>query len=75
VSGRHDVGVEWAQTATIIGALIATTGAQAFLIARALDALRTEMHRGFDALGQSMVRLEARVDHLAERGPPTLRRV
>jgi hypothetical protein len=67
--------VEWAQTATIIAALIAATGAQAFWIARALDALRTEMHRGFDALGQRMDRLEARLDHLADRGPPTLRQV
>jgi len=67
--------VEWTQTAAIIAALITVTGAQAFWIARALDALRMEMHRGFDALNQRMDRIEARVDRLAEREPPNLRRV
>jgi hypothetical protein len=88
VSGRHDVGVEWTQTATIIAALVTVMGAQAFWVSRALDALRIEMHRGFDALGNRMDRLENRMDRLENRmdsleqritrleagGPPNLRR-
>jgi hypothetical protein len=64
--------VEWAQAATIIGANTAVlgivVGLQTFWISRALDALRGEMRRDFD-------RVEARLDRLERREPPTLRRV
>lgn len=64
--------MEWAQAAVIIGALTAVmglvVGLQTFWIARALDTLRDEMHRGFD-------RLDARIDRLEARDPPSLRRV
>jgi hypothetical protein len=60
--------VGWPQTATIIGVLTAVIGLQTFWIARALDALRSEMHRGFD-------RLDARLDRIEDRQPPSLRRV
>jgi hypothetical protein len=60
--------VEWGQAATIIGALTAVIGLQTFWIAGALDALRSEMYRGFD-------RVEARLDRLEGREPPELRRV
>jgi hypothetical protein len=64
--------VEWAQAAAIIGANTAivglVVGLQTFWISRALDALRIEMHRGFD-------RVETRLDRLEGREPPTLRRV
>jgi hypothetical protein len=60
--------VEWAQAATVIAALAGVMGLQSFWIARALDALRTEMHRGFDAF-------EQRLDRLEGREPPSLRRV
>ena len=43
-------------------------GLQTFWIARALDTLRDEMHRGFD-------RAEARLERLEGREPPSLRRV
>ena len=46
--------VEWAQAAAIVGTLTAVmglvVGLQTFWIARALDTLRDEMHRGFDRL-------------------------
>jgi len=48
--------------------LTAVIGLQTFWISRALDTLRGEMHRGFD-------RLDARIDRLEDRGPPSLRRV
>ena len=58
--------------ATIVGALTAVSGIviglQTFWFAHALDAMRSEMHRGFD-------RLEARLDRLEGREPPSLRRV
>jgi hypothetical protein len=64
--------VEWAQAAAIIGANTAivglVVGLQTFWISPALDALRIEMHRGFD-------RVETRLDRLEGREPPTLRRV
>jgi hypothetical protein len=60
--------VEWAQAAAIVGALTAVIGLQTFWISRALDVLRDEMYRGFD-------RLDARIDRLEEREPPSLRRV
>ena len=59
--------MEWAQAAAVIGALTAVIGPQTFWIARALDALRDEMHRGFD-------RLDAQIDRLEGREPPSLRR-
>jgi hypothetical protein len=62
------VAVGWPQTATIIGVITAVIGLQTFWIARALDALRSEMHRGHD-------RLDARLDRLESREPPSLRRV
>ncbi len=58
----------WSQTATIIGALTGVVGLQTFWIARALDALRSEMRRDFD-------RVETRLGRLEGREPPTLRRV
>ena len=64
--------MEWAQAASVIGALTAVIGVviglQSFWIARSFDALRGEMHRGFD-------RLDARIDRLEQREPPGLRRV
>ncbi len=60
--------VEWAQAATAIGVLTTVIGLQTFWIARALDAVRDEMRRGFD-------RLDARIDRLQDREPPSLRRV
>ena len=60
--------VGWAQTATIIAGVAAVLALQSFWIARALDALRSEMHRGFDTQGRRLDRLEARLDRLAE-GP------
>ena len=58
----------WSQTATIIGALTGVIGLETFWIARALDALRAEMHRNFD-------RVDNRLDRLEGHEPPTLRRV
>jgi hypothetical protein len=52
----------------IVGALSAVIGLQTFWIARALDTFRDEIHRGFD-------RLDARIDRLESREPPSLRRV
>ena len=56
--------------ATIVGALTAVfglvIGLQTFWFAHALDALRSEMHRGFD-------RMDARLDRLERREPPSLR--
>ena len=56
--------------ATIVGALTAVfglvIGLQTFWFAHALDALRSEMHRGFD-------RMDARLDRLERRDPPSLR--
>ncbi len=66
--GRHHVLVEWAHAAVIVGALSAVIGLQTFWIARALDTFRDEIHRGFD-------RLDARIDRLEGREPPSLRRV
>ena len=63
----HDQSVEWAQVGTIIGVVAAVIGLQTFWIAHAIDTLRDEMHRGFD-------RLDARIDRLEGREPPSLRR-
>jgi hypothetical protein len=60
--------VEWASVVTIVGVMTAVIGLQTFWIARALDILRDEMYRGFD-------RIEARLDRLEGREPPSLRRV
>ena len=61
----------WGQVATIVGTLTVViglvVGLQSFWIARALDALRSEMYRGFDGL-------ERRLERLEEREPPSLRR-
>ena len=63
--------MEWAQTGAVIGTLTAVIGVvvglQSFWIARSFDVLRDEMHRGFD-------RLDARIDRLEGREPPSLRR-
>jgi hypothetical protein len=48
--------------------MTAVIGLQTFCIARALDDLRDGLYRGFD-------RLEARIDRLEGREPPSLRRV
>ena len=70
--------MDWTETATTVAAFTAAiglvVGLQSFWIARSLDALRTEMHRGFDSLGQRVDRVEARLDRI-EGGPPSLRRV
>jgi hypothetical protein len=64
--------VEWAQAGTIIAAntavLAIVVGLQTFWIARALDALRSEMRRDFD-------RVDTRLDRLERPEPPSLRRV
>ncbi|HEX3290204.1 MAG TPA: hypothetical protein VHR46_02340 [Gaiella sp.] len=60
--------MEWAPAVTVIGAMTAVIGLQTFCIARALDDLRDGLYRGFD-------RLEARIDRLEGREPPSLRRV
>jgi hypothetical protein len=71
--------MEWAQTATIIASMTAVMGVivglQTFWVARPIDALRDEMHRGFDRLDARIDRLEARMERLEGREPPTLRRV
>ena len=66
--GWHDPSMGWSQTATIVGVLTAVIGLQTLWIARAIDALRGEMHREFD-------RVETRLDRLEAKEPPTLRRV
>jgi hypothetical protein len=50
--------VDWTQAATIIAALAAFTGVQAFRIARALDGV----HRELDRLGARIDRVETRLD-------------
>jgi hypothetical protein len=64
--------VEWAPALTVVAANTAVialvVGLQSFWTARSIDALRDELHRGFD-------RLDARIDHLEQREPPSLRRV
>jgi hypothetical protein len=65
--------MERAPAVTIFAALVAVIGLQSFWIARSLDALRSEMHRGFDRVDARFERVEARLDRL-EGGPPTLRR-
>jgi hypothetical protein len=60
--------MDWAQVVTIIGAFTAVIGLQSFRLARSLDALRGEMHRGFDGL-------ERRVARLEDSRPPGLRRI
>ena len=67
--------VEWAQVGTIIAAFTAVIGLQTFWVARSLDALRSEMHRGFDRVEVRLDRLEDRVTSLESREPPTLRPV
>jgi hypothetical protein len=59
--------VGWAQTASIVAVFAGVIGLQSFWIARSIDALRSEMHRGFDTL-------ERRLERLEEREPPSLRR-
>jgi hypothetical protein len=59
--------MEWAQTASIVAVFAGVIGLQSFWIARSLDALRSEMHHGFD-------KLERRLERLEEREPPSLRR-
>ena len=63
--------MDWTQAATIIAANTAVIGLviglQSFWIARSLEALRSEMHRGFDSLERRVARLEGE--------PPSLRRV
>jgi hypothetical protein len=70
---RHDAPMEWAEAAAIIAVFTAVIGLQSFWIARSLDALRTEMHRGFDQVDARLDRVEARLGRL-EGGPPSLRR-
>jgi hypothetical protein len=65
--------VEWARTASIVAVFAGVIGLQSFWIARSLDALRTEMHRGFDRVDARLDRVEARLDRL-DGGPPSLRR-
>jgi hypothetical protein len=64
--------VEWVPALTVVGANTAVialvVGLQSFWIARSIDTLRDEMYRGFD-------RIEARLDRLEGREPPSLRRV
>ncbi len=60
--------MEWASTLTVIGVITAVIGLQTFWVAHALNTLRDEMYRGFD-------RIEARLDRLEGREPPSLRRV
>jgi hypothetical protein len=67
--------VEWAQVGTIIAAFTGVIGLQTFWVARSLDALRSEMHRGFDRVEVRLDRLEDRVTRLESREPPTLRPV
>ncbi len=69
------MSVEWAQVAAVVGMLTAVIGLQTFWVARSIDALRDEMHRGFDRLDARIDRLEVRMDRLEAREPPTLRRV
>jgi hypothetical protein len=60
--------MSWTQALTGIVAngalLLAVIGAQAFWIARALDALRGELHRGFDGVDQRLERVEGRLDRV-----------
>jgi hypothetical protein len=58
--------VAWAETASIVALFAAVIGLQSFWIARSIDALRAEMHRGFDSV-------ERRLDRLEGREPPSLR--
>jgi len=71
--------VEWAQAATVIGSLTALVGVlvglQTFWIARALDTLRDEIHRGFVAVDRRFESVERRLDRLEGHEPPGLRRV
>ena len=52
--------MEWAQTASIVAVFAGVIGLQSFWIARSLDALRREMHRGFDQVDARLDRVEAR---------------
>jgi hypothetical protein len=60
--------VEWASSLTVIGVITAVLGLQTLRVAHALTTLGDEMYRGFD-------RIEARLDRLERRKPPSLRRV
>ena len=62
--------VEWAQLATMIGVISAVIGLQSFWVARALDGLRSEMHRGFDRIDTRFDRLEGRVERIESGGDP-----
>jgi hypothetical protein len=48
--------------------MTAVIGLQTFWVAHAINTLRDEMYRGFD-------RIEARLDRLEGREPPSLHRV
>jgi hypothetical protein len=67
--------VEWAQAAAIFGVLTGVIGLQTFWVARALDTLRDEMHRGFAAVDRRFEGVERRLDRLEGHEPPSLRRV
>jgi hypothetical protein len=54
--GRHDVTVEWAEVATIVSALAAFTGIQAFWISHALGHVYARLDR-----------MDARLDGIESR--------
>jgi hypothetical protein len=56
--------MDWPQAATIIAAIAGLIGLQSFWIARELDALRGRLDR-----------VDARLERLEGREPPSLRRV
>jgi hypothetical protein len=69
--------MEWAQVATLVAALAAFTGMQAFWVARALDRLEARVDRVEAMLGviETLLRDQGeRIARLQERGP-SLRRV
>jgi uncharacterized membrane-anchored protein len=63
--------VDWTQTVSLVAAVGAITigvvGAQAFWIARALDALRDEMHRGFELVELRFERVDQRFERVEQR--------
>jgi hypothetical protein len=70
-SGTYHGLVSWTQTVTLVAAVGAITigvvGAQAFWIARALDALRDEMHRGFELVDLRFERVDRRFERVEQR--------